>query len=89
MTEPIYEFVKGEGWVVKTHDFIYAQDRDGIPVRLVRRRPNEGEPFFFGLRDMTQDINHVGNYALSQFSLWDNTRWHYAERELITVIEVL
>jgi len=43
MTEPIYEYVRGTGWVIETPEILTL--RCGTKVRLEVRTPREGERF--------------------------------------------
>lgn len=48
MTEPTYEFVKGQGWVIQTFDRHIAMFEDGKRVSIEAREPNPGEAFVAG-----------------------------------------
>lgn len=43
MAEPIYEFVKGEGWVVRNTESAVVTMRCGTVVRIEKRTPQRGE----------------------------------------------
>lgn len=45
MTDPIYTFIKGTGWVVTTVEMIDVTMRCGTKVRIERRAPSVGENY--------------------------------------------
>lgn len=44
MTEPVYEFIKGQGWVVNGFN-ARTEIIEGIKVTISERRPEDGERF--------------------------------------------
>lgn len=43
MTEPIYTYVKGEGWVVCNNQERIITDDSGQVIRVINRKPTPGE----------------------------------------------
>lgn len=43
MTEPTYEYVKGQGWIALTYDFVVVNMRNGKIYRFENRKPVKGE----------------------------------------------
>jgi hypothetical protein len=71
VTEPVYEFVKGQGWVVSNG--IIAETRDGVRARLFVRPAQPGESFFNSTSnsDMPFNIEHVNAFDADA---WDRNK---------------
>lgn len=67
MTEPIYTFKKGEGWVIQLFESFETYMSCGTHVRLERRTPNPGERATW---------NFEGEWSLEDWK-------HWAERNTI------
>ena len=47
MSEPIYEFVKGKGWILQEPvECFFCQDRKGKTIKVINRCPQNGEIYF-------------------------------------------
>jgi hypothetical protein len=43
VTEPTYQYVKGQGWVPSVETWHYATLEDGTAIRFIYRLPKKGE----------------------------------------------
>lgn len=70
MTEPLYEYVKGKGWVVvvKTVKSVLATMNCGTEVRIEARPPNMGELFL-----RAGNFDEEGGPDLEKFIYWLRT----------------
>lgn len=69
MSEPIYSYVKGQGWVV--HPGILATMKCGTLVRLEPRKPRSHEPWMYAeswFEDGVPDIVQFKNCIELDFS---------------------
>lgn len=70
--EPIYQYIKGQGWVVTSG--LVVKDRNGKMIRLEKRPPKDGEYWFSGYgTDEEHDyrnMDHVIKYTLEEFPVW-------------------
>lgn len=58
MTEPTYEFVKGQGWVARTHE-VHTFEAFGHVITLERRNPEIGEFYYMGKESFASIENQL------------------------------
>lgn len=68
--EPLYVYVKGQGWIVKPK--LLVQDQSGRMLRLEKRPPKKGERFFHGYgcdeKHDARNMQHASQFRYEQFS---------------------
>jgi hypothetical protein len=57
MTEPLYTFVRGQGWVIQTHESL-TKDFGTVIVTLTHRMPTEGERFWSDSRSLQETMEN-------------------------------
>jgi hypothetical protein len=65
MTEPTYEFVKGQGWIL-SQSMIFT-DQDGNPVRVIDRKPDTGDVYLIIGRSQFQSDGTLDPAALASY----------------------
>lgn len=89
MSEPVYTFKKGEGWVLETIKTLDAIDRNGKRLRLEFRQPRFGEHFFNpGAYNDTNIIEHVGYFDYKTFAVLDQFKWIKPEPICVVLVPV-
>lgn len=71
MTEPLLVYRKGEGWVYETLRTLKSNDRQGVGLTLLYRKPAIGERYIFTKPNMDDDydIDHVKGFLYGNFIL--------------------
>lgn len=96
MTEPIYEFERGKGWVVKAHEE-RTFTVEGVTITLIKRKPEIAERFFTGnysleqvegcLKDTIWRRLFLDGTYINNIYEWDPARFQYlTNANFITVI---
>lgn len=73
MTEPIYEFVKGEGWIVRSNHGTIITDKSGQMIRVINRKPSTGEMYVAITRGSIAD----GDGTFERHCAWLKTTTKY------------
>lgn len=66
-SEPNYEYVKGQGWVIVQRERFVTTDAEGKTVYLEKRPPVKGERYFYASRVMSVNIEHVQAHCFEEF----------------------
>lgn len=80
MSEPLYTYVRGTGWVPYNDCLLLTQTYDGVPVRVVERNPQGNERWFRISRNGPwttkgqPDIPTIKNY-INEERLEDLAKW--------------
>jgi hypothetical protein len=84
MSEPIYEYVKGQGWVVGQQEWVYAEGRCGRKFRIVKRKPELGEIYVYSSKmDLETVKEHVSSFRWDKAIVW--TENHDSTRTAVTL----
>lgn len=73
--EPIYEYVKGKGWVVQNPNVIEYITPLGRRVRITQRDPVAGERWCCGFHDLSDFRDHCSMFEFEDFSPWYEGRF--------------
>jgi hypothetical protein len=93
MTEPIYEYVKGQGWILNHVESFELELYDGR-AKFEFRKPNLGEKCarFSSVGERDQYIldlkRHPRSYEIEYYPIWDSEDTYYTEyyTEFLTLI---
>lgn len=81
MIEPVYEFVKGQGWTAIDHERFIAVDRGGYKFWVIKRRPKIGDRYIFATH--YQSVEHLQNH-IACFDYLDQTPWSESKEILFS-----
>lgn len=86
MSEPTYEFIKGEGWVIKPTKNIITL-LDGTRTAWEHRKPNEGEFFkmFYVWRTLEDCIARMGKINFQLASVWSGHYYFSSDYQYFTL----
>lgn len=93
MSEPIYEYIRGQGWQPMVHKTFSGVTTNGKwKVTLIRRVPEAGEHFFSDIGD--HNIDQIGQDLLGWVSpssggVWDKGDTEKWNMGLLCVIKVV
>ena len=102
MTDPVYEFVKGQGWVIQVHETYVgirenAGDGKKYRVTVIRRPPELGERGWFiysskvSLKEVFEEVNWQGwGSPVAGFAWYcDSSRFTGVRRDPTAVVTVV
>jgi hypothetical protein len=85
VNEPVYNYIKGQGWVPSVYREITCRDQDGFLIRVIWREPEIGEIFFAVSHDDTsEDI--VRCIARCNVSTWKKLK---IKQEYYITVEIV
>lgn len=62
MDAPLYHYVKGKGWVTNDERLIVSCRKNGRSFVVEKRKPERGESFCLGFKDITELESHISTF---------------------------